>query len=244
MINFLRMIIHQNPLLEATNNIDMKRFCAEISIKTVDAISIFTQTFPSSHTYTYCHTATLIKCIYQIMPFLKDRARSEVGKAALKSVRKARKLLSDLPPSAGSTKCALFVLETIDIEDDNGLSFDNVNSDVRSYANTQNEVQPQQQAHDAIYISLPDAPNCLNCHLKIGDTNTCSQFCFNEQAVSRATTFMGENPSPQFPVFSFDFTHREDVSHGQAEGSADSEYLKLSSVHEFSCTPDMIWRTH
>jgi hypothetical protein len=231
------MIIRQNPLFEEINNPKNKNLCAELAIKTVEAISTFTKLFPSSHPSAYFNTASLVECIYQLMPFLKDQARGEDDTAALRSFREARKLLSDLSGLTEGAKRALCALASVNIEDEDGISSDTIELRAMSCAAIQNELQLQHQAYDATCLSLPDTSDFLDHRFRIEGLNMWPQFSLGGHTMAREVSSRNDNGSPQFPISNFDFSSTRDFSLAQA---ANSEDLCYPSGYDFPFITDTI----
>jgi hypothetical protein len=217
------MIIHQNPLFEGTTALETKKFCAELAIKTVEAISTFTKLFPSRPS-AYFNTASLVECIYQLMPFLRHQLNREGDKAALNSFREARSLLSDLSRLTEGAKRALSALESVDIEDEDAIASDTIGLRSETCAMIQNELQPQYQTYDANYLSLPDASEYRSHHMRMESLNMWSQFSLDGNTMPREVSSMNGSGLPLSPLSNLDFFSIRDFAPTYAAHSGDLSY--------------------
>jgi hypothetical protein len=230
------MIIHQNPLFEGTTDPETSSFCAELAMKTVEAISTFTKLFPSRPS-AYFNTASLVECIYQLMPFLRDQAKREGDRAALSSFREARSLLSDLSRLTEGAKRALSALEYVDIEDEDASASETIELGSESCAMTQNELQPQHQTYDANYLSLPDTSEYLSHHMRMESLNMWPRFSLDKNTMSKQVSSMNNSKLPLSPLSDLDFFSIRDFAPTYAAHSGDLSY---QSGNDFSFIPDAL----
>ncbi|KAH8805094.1 hypothetical protein F5884DRAFT_798384 [Xylogone sp. PMI_703] len=212
-INLLRMIIRQNPLHDWVNDSEAKKFCAELAMKTVEAISTFTKLFPSSYPSAYFNTASLVECIYHLVPFLRDSTKIEGRKAAARSFYEARNLLSDLAKLIEGAKRALSIIESIVIEDEDGNTSG-------SYP-MENEVQ--HGTYDVFCPTLPSSAEFLGQHLHLDTLNMWSRMQLDEHSNLRGALSGGNTASP-FPITDFNLPNNTVFAMEQGVNLGDPNY--------------------
>lgn len=104
------MIIRQNPLHEATCDLETERFCATVAAATIDAIADIFAMYPDTRSTTYFLVSSIAESVYQIVPFLKNEMNKSQRADALAALHTARRLLGELSLTEAATR----VLDIVD----------------------------------------------------------------------------------------------------------------------------------
>jgi hypothetical protein len=206
-----------------------------MAMKTIEAISTFTMLFPSSHPSAYFCTASLVQCIYQLIPFLRESAKSKGDKAVFRSFREARELLTALSGLTHGAKSALSAVKSVDIEDEDEVPLNTVELRARSCAMVQNELQSRNQAYDSTYMTLSDSPDFSGLDSRIVGLDMWSPFSLGRDAMPREVLSRSHNIPPQLAISNFDFSSDMDFDFGQA---GYFEELCYPSSYEYSFVAD------
>lgn len=107
------MIIRQNPVRQTAFNPEVAYFCARLSREVIHSHKICIARYPGARASGYFTTASIVECIYQLVPVLHYSKDNDEYTASMTALSQAHEIVIQLSTKLNSAKKALRALSGV-----------------------------------------------------------------------------------------------------------------------------------